>query len=104
MSVQGLILSLLSNVTDPVARIDVATTVNYLFSVYSSGAADDRQVRNALFDVCYDVLRASCPDLTEDQVRDKANALVEQFIRAFRLEGARRRVLSSVGPGSGLRL
>jgi hypothetical protein len=48
----------------------------------------------ALRDVCLEVIPATHPELSEEEVRERAEALVEEFIRAFRLESASRRMLT----------
>jgi len=104
MSLQNLIMSLLSNIRDPAVRIDVASTINYIYSIYISGNISEDQARDALYEVCSDVIRATAVAMTEDEIRKKTNLLVEEFIKAFRLEGIRRRVMSTVRPRAGLPL
>jgi len=94
LSVQAKIMNLLSGITDPTVRVDIASTVNYLFSVYSGGHANEDEIRDCLYEVCLDVISVTHPELIEEEVRKKSRTLVEEFIRAFRLESTRRRMLS----------
>jgi hypothetical protein len=98
MSLQAKIMTLLSGISDPVVRIDIATTINYLFSVYASGRSNENEIRDALYDVLLDVVRATHPDLIEEDVRKKSANLADEFIRAFKLEATRRRVMARFRP------
>jgi len=97
-----LIKNLISPLTDPTARIDVATTVNYLFSVYLSGDASEAEVRSSLREVCETVLRVTHAGLTEEELRDRVDRLVDDFMKAFKLEAIRHKTLSSIRPRYGL--
>ena len=94
MSLQAKILNLLSGINDPTVRMDVASTVNYLFNLYCGGHANESEIRDALYDVCLNVVRAMHPELTEEEVRKKSRTMVEEFIGAFKLESTRRRMFS----------
>jgi len=98
MSLHNLITSLISSLKDPVARMDIASTIRYIFDVFSSGGANENQVRDALYDVIVDVLSATRFDLTDEEIKKKAASLTDEFIRAFRVESVRRRVLSKFRP------
>jgi hypothetical protein len=98
MSLQAKIMTLLSGISDPVVRIDIATTINYLFSVYASGRSNENEIRDALYDVLLDVVRATHPDLIEEDVRKKSANLADEFIRAFKLEATRSRVMARFRP------
>ena len=51
MSLHNLIMSLISDLKDPVARMDIASTINYIYSIFSSGHANENQVRDTLYDI-----------------------------------------------------
>jgi len=74
--------------------MDVASTINYLFSLYRDGHANENEVRDDLYSVCLDVVGIMHPELTEEEVRKKSRTMVEEFIRAFRLESTTRRMMS----------
>jgi len=102
LSVQAKILNLLSGITDPTVRMDIASTVNYLFSIYSGGHANEDEIRNSLYEVCLDVISVTHPELIEEEVRKKSRTMVEEFMRAFKLESTMRRMFSRFRPRTGL--
>jgi len=102
MSLQARIVNLIAGIIDPTVRIDVASTINYLFAVYADGSLEENEVRNALREVCMDVISALYPELTEEEVRKKVSSMVEEFMRAFKLESTMRRMLSRFRPRYGL--
>jgi len=102
MSLQSKILNLLSGITDPTMRVDIASTVNYLFSLYCGGHANENEIRDALYEICVDVVGATHPELTEEEVRKKSRTMVEEFMRAFKLESTMRRMFSRFGRRAGL--
>jgi len=104
LSLQAKILKLIAGVTDPTVRIDVASTINYVFGIYVDGTIDEREARNALRDICMDVVSATYPELTEEEVRKKVSSMVEEFMRAFKLESSMRRMLGRFRPRYGLPL
>jgi len=87
-------MSLISELTDPVLRIDVASTIQYVFSLFSSGDINEAQAKDTLFDVCRDVLRETKPTLTDVEIKKKAATMADEFIKAFKVESVRRRVMS----------
>jgi len=99
MSLQAKILSLLSGIDDPATRIDIASTIRYLFEVYVHGQASDADVKRSLVEICTDVLMYSHPELTPPEIKKKSEELAEEFMRAFRIEGLRIRALSRFRPG-----
>lgn len=98
MSLQAKILDLISGFNDPTLRVDVSATINYLFQLYASGSAAEDRIRDSVYEVCYDVIRAKAPDLTDEEVRERARQMTEEFMRAFRLESALRRTMARVRP------
>jgi len=104
LSLQAKILNLIAGVADPTVRIDVASTINYVFGIYVDGTIDEREARNALRDICMDVVSATYPELTEEEVRKKVSSMVEEFMRAFKLESSMRRMLGRFRPRYGLPL
>jgi len=94
MSLQAKILSLISGITDTVVRVDVASTINYLYEVYASGRVKGEEVRRELFAVCSDVVSGVHPELSEEEVRRIANGMADEFMRIFRVESLRRRIMA----------
>mgnify|MGYP000719327481 FL=1 len=95
MSVRAKILNLLSGITDPTIRVDVASTIYYLMDIYASGSAKEGEIKQSLFEICFDVIRATRPDLIEEEARQEAQKMADELMSAFRMETLRRRV--SVG-------
>jgi len=95
-------MNLIAGITDPMVRIDVASTINYLFSVYADGTAKEAEVRGALREICTDVASVVYPEFTEEEVRKRVRVMVEEFMRAFKLESTVRRMLGRFRPRYGL--
>ena len=95
MSVRAKILNLLSGITDPAIRIDVSSTIFYLMDIYASGSAKEEEIKRALFEICFDVIRATRPDLIEEEARQEAQKQADELMSAFRMETLRRRVSAS---------
>jgi len=62
MSLQAKILSLLSGITDPALRMDIASTINFFSQLYESGEVDENRIRNELWEVCFNVIRSMHPE------------------------------------------
>jgi hypothetical protein len=75
-------------------RVDVASTVNYLFTLYASGHANETEVRDALYTACLEVVSAMHPELTQEEVKKKSGIMAEEFLRAFKLESTSKRMMS----------
>jgi len=104
VSLQAKILSLISGITDPTMRIDIASTVNYLFQVWTGGGASEEEIRGSLFEVCRDVISGTHPDLTEEEVRGIANDMTNDFMRIFKVEALTRRMMARFRGRAGLPL
>jgi len=104
LSLQAKILSLVSGIADPTMRIDIASTVNYLFQIWMAGGAEEREIRSSLFEVCSDVIGGTHPELTEEEVRRIANDMTNEFMRLFKIEGITRRMMARFRPRAGLPL
>jgi len=95
-------MNLIAGITDPTVRIDVASTINYIFTIYSDGTIPEGEAKNALREVCMDVVSAMYPEFTEEEIRKRVTSMVEDFMRAFKLESTVRRMLSRFRPRAGL--
>ena len=98
MSLQAKVVSLLSGIADPATRIDIASTIHYLFELYVTGGAREEDIRRSLVEICIDVLTYSRPELTFPERKEKAEQLADEFIRAFRIESLHRRMVSRFRP------
>jgi len=94
MSLNNLILSLISGIADPSERTNIAMTIKYLYDVYSSGKVQDKEIEESLYEVCRDVISATNPNLLPEEVDNLAKTKAEEFLKAFRIEGLQRRTLA----------
>jgi len=102
VSLQARIINLISGITDPALRIDVASTINYLFTVFSDGTINETEARNSVREVCMNVISVIYPEFTEEEVRRRVDTMVEEFMRAFKLESTVRRMFGRYRPRYGL--
>jgi len=84
--------ALIAGISDPKTRIDVATSINYLYNLFSHGAISEDQLRSDLKEICASVLEASNPLLTEEEAMRRAEAVVDDLIRTMKLESVHHRV------------
>ncbi|MEM2259994.1 MAG: hypothetical protein QXY65_02890 [Candidatus Methanomethylicaceae archaeon] len=94
MSVNNLIMTLLSGVKDVTQRVDIATTIRYFLDLYSMGGISEEDLRKALYEVCFDVLSFTIAELTTEEIKEKAKNMTEEFIKAFKVESIMRRAMS----------
>ncbi|MHC1628509.1 MAG: hypothetical protein ACXQTI_06755 [Candidatus Nezhaarchaeales archaeon] len=97
MSLQAKILSLLSGVVGADNRLGVASTIIYLCNLYFDGKIDDETFKRELRNIAFDVITATHPELLEEEAREEANKLADEIYKSARLEGLRRRILSTYG-------
>jgi len=97
MSLSLKILSLLSDIKDPLLRVDISAAIHYIFSLFSMGSIDEGKARHNLKELCYDVIRFKKPELTEEEARKQVEEIVDDLIRTFKLESARKRMFSTLG-------
>lgn len=93
MSLQMKILSLISGIVDPKIRIDVASTINFLYNVYVDGRASEEEVLNDLYSICRDILTYTYPLLGVDEIEAKSREMAEEFLREFKVEGLRLKII-----------
>jgi len=91
MSLQAKILSLISGISDTVVRVDVASTINFLYEVYASGRAKGEEVRRELYAVCSDVVSGVHPELSEEELLNMdIDELWRRIEKAFGVNDIRR--------------
>jgi len=100
LSLQAKILSLVAGIDDPWIRNGVASTIHYLFGVYSAGGVPEGKVRDALVDVCRDVIAYLHPELSKEEVEKNAATMADELMRVFRVEALSRRIMSRFRPPS----
>ena len=94
MSLSQKLLALVSGIDNPKVRIDIMSTVNFLFDLYTSGRINEDQLRGDLYDICRTIVSECNPDLVEDEARKRASVLVDELVRTMKVEGLRARTLS----------
>jgi len=94
MRVTELITKLISPIKDPEMRVNVASTINYLLDVYSSGGAKEEDIRNDLYEIIETVISATMPEKTREEITKIAKDKADEFVRAFKMEGLLRRAVS----------
>jgi hypothetical protein len=94
MSLSQKVSALVSGIMNPRDRFEVMSTIYFLFDVYSSGRINEEQLRTDLVDICSTVLAETNPELTEDEIRKRANVLADELARTMKVEGLRRRTLA----------
>lgn len=93
MSLQAKILNLLSGISDPGIRMEISKTIFYLYNVYVSGGAPEEEIRNDLREICTLVISEKEPMLSPDELKKKVDKMVDELIRAFKLESMTRRTM-----------
>jgi len=85
--------ALVAGIVDPRVRVDVMSTVNFLYSLFVRGKVSEEEVFRDLVDVCSTVIRLSEPGLAEEEVRDRASSIADGLLTAMKVEGLSRRAL-----------
>jgi len=96
MSVTQKVLALVSGLPSGKARMDVASTINFLFGLYMDGRINEDQLRNDLYDICREVISMSYPELLEDEVRKRASMVADDLVKAMKVEGMAKRKISMI--------
>jgi len=86
------ILNLIGPILDPTIRMNIASTIHFLFGMYCDGKASDEEIRGDLREICMDVLTVIYPEWDIEELRKRADILVDEFMSAFRLESVVRRM------------
>jgi hypothetical protein len=86
--------ALVAGVDDPRVRLDVMSTINFLADLFHSGRINENQLRNDLFEIASTVISMTRPELTEDDVRRRANVVVEELTQTLKVDQLYRRTLS----------
>jgi hypothetical protein len=94
MTLSQKIQALVSGIDDPKIRFDVASTLNFLFNLFSSGRINEDQLSSDLREVCRTVVEVSNPELMEDEVRARVDILVDELVRTMKIEGLVKRVMT----------
>jgi hypothetical protein len=93
MSLTQKVLALISGIDDPRARIDIMSTINFLFDLYCDGRIGDEDLRSDLNDICSQIISITRPELTEEDVGRRVKVVVDELVKTMRIEGLRRRTI-----------
>jgi len=93
VSLQSLILSLISEIKDPAIRNDIASTIYFIRDLYMDNKINDEQLQSDLTEIIDTVVSAVYPDLIGEAKLKKVEELTQQFMRAIKLETLRARQL-----------
>ena len=85
--------ALLAGISDPKTRIDVATSINYLYNLFSHGVISEDQLRSDLKEICASVIEASNPLLVEEEVIQRAEAVAEDLVKTMKVESIHYRTM-----------
>jgi len=85
MSVQQVILNLISGISDPADRMEIARTINMIYQAFISGRANEDEVRRDLLDIVKTVLKYKDPFLPKEEIDKRANEIVNNLMLSFKL-------------------
>jgi len=86
MRLQEILLDLLSGISDPVVRVDVASTISFLSQVYRMGKATEEQITNDLREIVREVITMKNPTLAPDELKKIVNDYVSRLMMAIKGE------------------
>ena len=96
MSFRDLVLSLVSDITDPAIRMDVSATLYYLRDVYLSGRVRENEILESIIEIVDTVLSVKMPGLSKEERLEKAREMAEELFKALKLETMRLRLMRSM--------
>lgn len=94
MSLSQKVIALVSGLDNPKARMDVASTINFLYGLFVDSRVNEDQLRNDLYDICREVVAMSNPNLTEDEVRTRASVIVDDLVKTMKIESLAKRTIN----------
>jgi hypothetical protein len=84
--------ALIAGISDPKVRIDIASTINHLKNLFSHGAISEDQLMGDLKEICATVIEMANPLLPREEVMKRAEAVVEDLVKAMKVESIHYRV------------
>jgi ubiquitin C-terminal hydrolase len=84
------VLALISGIDDPRTRVDIMSTINFLFDLYCNNKIGEDQLRGDLTEICSQIISATHPELTEEDIRKRVSIVVDDLMKTMRIEGLRR--------------
>ena len=94
LSLAQRIFRLVSGIRDPVLRIDVASSINFLADIYTSGRASKEEVLKDLEDVCYEIFKKTMASEPDEVIKERAKNEAKELLEAMKLTSLRRRLTS----------
>jgi len=94
LSVALKVKTLMAALPDPASAMNVASTINFLFNLFSNGKINEEDLRRDLRDICRTVLNITNPDLTEEDVRKRVEVVVDELVESMKIESLSRRVMA----------
>jgi len=88
MRLQEILLDLLSGISDPAVRVDVASTISFLAQVYRMGKATEEQIANDFREIVREVLTMKNPTLAPDELKKLIDDYVNRLMIAIKGESA----------------
>jgi hypothetical protein len=92
MTLWSKIKALISGIGDPKVRMDVASTINFLFDLFRHGGITEDQLKKDLTEVCRSVIEVTNPLMPEGEIRERAEIIVDDLIRTMKVESIHHRV------------
>jgi hypothetical protein len=87
-----MIVDLLQGVYDPEERMKIASSINLLRDVFARGRINFDQLKSELADIIASVYALRYPELTYEELRERAAAKAEEMARAVVLSTLSSRV------------
>jgi hypothetical protein len=94
MTLWSKIRALISGIGDPKVRMDVASSINFLFDLFRHGNITEEQLKKDLTDICGSVIEVTNPLIPKDEVRERAEIVADDLIRTMKVESIHYRVRS----------
>ena len=94
MSLQSLVLTIISDITDPATRMDISSTIFFLRDLYFSGRISQEELRKELTSVVDTVFKAVHPEWLPDERKAKVKEIVDQLVRAITLSAVKTHLFS----------
>lgn len=97
MSLQTKIMELITGLRDPMMRVDVAATINYMSDLFNMGKISEEELFENLTEICMTVFKETKKGLDEEALKDIAEKEANELIKAIKLSGLRRRMSARYG-------
>jgi len=92
MTLWSKIRSLISGIGDSRVRVDIASSINFLFDLFRHGQITEEQLKKELTNICRSVIEITNPLIPEDEVSMRAEVIADDLIRTMKVESIHYRV------------